>query len=52
MITNNARGTREDKSRVVMAKAAFTMEKDLFTSKLESNLRKKLVKWYIWSKVL
>jgi hypothetical protein len=31
-----------------MAKAAFN-KKDLFTSKLYINLRKKLVKCYIWS---
>jgi hypothetical protein len=34
-----------------MAKAAFNMEKTLFTSKLEINLRKKLVKCYIWNTV-
>jgi hypothetical protein len=32
-----------------MAKAAFNNKKNLFTSKLELNLRKKLVKFYIWS---
>jgi hypothetical protein len=31
-----------------MAKAAFNKKKNLFTSKLELNLRKKLVKCYIW----
>jgi hypothetical protein len=31
-----------------MAKAAFNNEKNLFTSKLDLNLRKKLVKCYIW----
>jgi hypothetical protein len=31
-----------------MAKAAFN-EKTLFTSKLDLNLKKKLVKCYIWS---
>ena len=34
-----------------MAKAAL-MEKIPFTSKLDSNLRKKLVKYHIWSIVL
>jgi len=33
-----------------MAKAAI--KKTLFTSKLDLNLRKKLVKYYIWSIVL
>ena len=34
-----------------MAKAAFKKKKkkDLFTSKLDLNLRKKIVKCYIWS---
>ena len=32
-----------------MAKAAFNKKKTLFTSKLELNLRKKLVKHYVWS---
>jgi hypothetical protein len=32
-----------------MAKAAFNEKKTLFTSKLDLNLWKKLVKWYIWS---
>ena len=34
-----------------MAKAAFNKKKILFTSKLDLNLRKKLVKCYIWSMV-
>jgi hypothetical protein len=32
-----------------MAKVAFHNETSLFTSKLDLNLRKKLVKCYIWS---
>jgi len=32
-----------------MAKAAFNKKKNLFTSKLDLNSRKKLVKCYIWS---
>jgi hypothetical protein len=48
MITNDARCTREIKSRIAMAKAAFN-KKTLFTNKLDLNLRKKLVKCYIWS---
>ena len=35
-----------------MAKAAFNKKKNLFTSKLDSNLRKKLVKSYVWSMAL
>jgi hypothetical protein len=49
MITSDARCTREIKSRIAMAKTAFNKNKNLFTSKLELNLRKKLVKCYIWS---
>jgi len=37
------------KSRIAMAKAAFSKKKALFTSKLDLNLRKKLIKFYIWS---
>jgi hypothetical protein len=49
MITSDARCTREIKSRIAMTKAAFNKKKNIFTSKLELNLRKKLVKCYIWS---
>jgi hypothetical protein len=48
IITNDARCTREIKSKITTAKAAFN-KKTLYTSKLELNLRKKLVKCYIWS---
>jgi hypothetical protein len=47
VITNDARCTREIKARITMAKAAFNREKTLFTSKLDLELRKKLVKCYI-----
>jgi hypothetical protein len=52
MITNDARCTREIKSRIARAKAANNEKKALFTRKLELNLRKKLVKSYIWSVAL
>jgi hypothetical protein len=45
---NAARCTGEIKSRIAMAEAAFN-KNNLFTNKLERNLRKKLVKWYICS---
>jgi len=35
-----------------MAKVAFNKKKTLFTSKLDINVRNKLVKYYIWSMVL
>ena len=43
------RCTCEIKSRIAMAKAAFNKKKNLFTSKLDVNLRKKLMKCYVWS---
>jgi len=46
---NDGRCTHEIKSRIAMAKAAFSKKKNLFTSKLDVNLRKKLIKCYIWS---
>jgi hypothetical protein len=39
MITNNARHTRENKSKIV--KATFDKKKALFNHKLDSDLRKK-----------
>jgi hypothetical protein len=35
-----------------MEKAAFNKKRALFTSTLDLKLRKKLVKWYIWSVAL
>ena len=52
MLTNEGRCTCEIKSRIVMAKAEFNKKKTLFTSKLDLDLRKKLVKFYIWSMAL
>ena len=52
MLTNYGRCTCENKSRIAVAKAAFNKKKTLFTSTLELNLRKKLVKCYIRSMAL
>jgi hypothetical protein len=49
MVTNGTGCTREIKSRISMAKAAFRKKKALFISKLDLNLGKKLVKCYIWN---
>jgi len=49
MLTNDGRFTCEIKSRIAMGKAAFHKKKTLFTSKLDLNLRKKLVKCYFGS---
>jgi hypothetical protein len=46
MITHDGRFIREIKSRIARAKAAFNRKKTLFTSKLDLNLRKKLIKCY------
>jgi hypothetical protein len=40
LITIDARHTYENKSRIVMGKAAFNRKKTLFTTKLVLNLRK------------
>ena len=42
----------EIKSTIAMSKAAFNKKKTLFTSKMDSNLGKKLVRSYIWSVAL
>ena len=47
MLTDDGRCTCEIKSRIAMAKAAFNKKKNLFISKLDLNLRKKLVKCYV-----
>jgi len=49
ILTNDGRCTCEIKCRIAMAKAAFNKKRDLFTSTLDLELRKKLVKCYIWS---
>ena len=46
---NDSSCTRRIKTRTVVAKTAFNRKKTLFTSKLDLNLRNKLVKCYIWS---
>jgi len=50
--TNDGRCTSEIKSRIAMAKAAFNKKRALCTSILDLNLRKNLVKCYIWSTAL
>jgi len=42
----------EIKCRIVMAKDAFNKKRAIFTSTLDLELRKKLMKCYIWSIVL
>ena len=49
ILTKDGRCTCEIKCRTAMAKAAFNKKRALFTSTLDLELRKKLVKCYIWS---
>ena len=52
IITNDGRCTCEIKCIIAMDKAAFSKKRALFTSTLELDLRKNLVKCYIWSMAL
>jgi len=49
ILTNDRRYTCEIKCRIAVAKAAFNKKRNLFTSTLDLELRKKLVKCYVWS---
>jgi hypothetical protein len=51
MLTNDEKCRREVQSGIVMATAAFSTNGPV-TSKLDVNLREKLVKCYIWSVAL
>jgi hypothetical protein len=48
MLTNYGRCTCEIKSRIVMAKSAFNKKRATLTNQTDLELRKKLVKCYIW----
>jgi hypothetical protein len=49
MLTNDGRYTREIKSRIAVEKVAFNKKRGLLTSKMDLELRKKLLKCCIWS---
>jgi len=49
LLTNDGRCTCEIKCRIAKPKAAFNKKRALFISTLDLELRKKLVKCYIWS---
>jgi len=49
ILTNDGRCTCEIKCRIAMLRAAFNKKRALFSSTLDLELRKKLVKCYIWS---
>ena len=48
ILTNDGRCTCEIKCRIAMAKAEFNKKRALFTSTLDLELGKKLVKCYVW----
>jgi hypothetical protein len=52
VITKDEIRAREIKSKIAMPKAAFNKMCALLTSKLDLNLRKKIVRFYIWSTAL
>jgi hypothetical protein len=52
MLTNDERCTCEIKCGIAMAKAAFNKKRAVFVSTLDWELRKKLVKCYIWGVAL
>jgi hypothetical protein len=49
MLTNYGKCTCEIKFRITIAKTAVNKNRTLFTSKMDWELRKKLVKCYIWN---
>ena len=49
VLTNDGRCTCEIKCRIAMTKAAFNKKRAVFTSTLDLELRKKLMKCSIWS---
>jgi hypothetical protein len=48
MLTNDGKCICEIKSRIAMEKAVFNKNGALFTKKMELEMRKKLVNFYIW----
>jgi len=52
VLTTDGRYTCEIKSRIAMSKAAFNKKRIVFTSKSDLNLKKKLIKCYIWTMAL
>jgi len=49
ILINDGRCTCDIKCRIATDKAAFNKKRAIFTNKLDLELRKKLVKCYIWS---
>ena len=51
-ITHDGRCNVEIRSRIAMAKAAFSRRKELLTKNMSRNVKKKIVKAVIWSVLL
>ena len=51
-INNNMKWCQEVKHRIAMAKEAFNRKRSIFYGPLEKELRKRLVKCFVWSVVL
>jgi hypothetical protein len=49
VLTRDGHFTREIKMRIAIAKQAFNRKISLFTNKLNIELKKKLVRCYVWS---
>src|SRR5688572_6975549 len=49
MITNDAKCHVEIKRRIAMGKDAFYKRKELMTGKLNKNMKKRIIKYMIWS---
>jgi hypothetical protein len=49
MLTNYGRCTCEINSRIAMEKVTYNKKRALFTTKMILELRKKLIKCYIWT---
>jgi hypothetical protein len=52
LTANDTRYTYEIQSRIAMAKGVFYKKKNPFHKQIGFNLRKKLVKFCVWSKAL
>ena len=52
IVTDDIKSTKEIKTRIAIAKEAFSKKKNLLNGPLNKELRKRLAKCYIWSVAL
>lgn len=52
IIDEKGRSEKEIRARIAMAKRAFTTNRQVYNSKIHINIRKNLIKTYIWSTAL